>query len=236
MKHLLYLLFLIFFVNISLGQTITSTLSSSGSQSWVTRPVSTADMFPDEAFQKSIYNKVDGSKYLYDTWEIPAIIVTTSNRELRLNNINFNLKDNQFETETLGDSLFIFNNSKIQYVETLTTTFIKLRHPRSNEMSFFEKLLDLKKISLYKHPELEITEGILNPLTQEKNPDVYKRAYSYFYSKNNSGFIEIKLKKKQILDAFPEKKKEIANFVKENKLSYNSEEDLIRIFTYYISL
>jgi hypothetical protein len=236
MKSLLHLFILIFFANFCLAQTTTSTLSTSGNQSWVTRPVSTADMYPEDAFQKSIYNKVDGTKYLYDTWEMPAIIVTTSNRELRLNNINFNLKDNQFETETLGDSLFIFNNSKIQYVETLTTTFIKLRHPKSNEMSFFEKLLDLNKMSLYKHPELEITEGVLNPLTQEKSPDVYKRIYSYFYSKNDSEFIEIKLKKKQILNAFSDKKKEIMNYVKEKKLGYNTEEHLIRILIYYNSL
>jgi len=236
MKPLLQLFFLFCFTNICLAQTITSSLSTSGSQSWVTRPVSTVDMYPDEVFQKSIFNEVDGTKYLYDTWEMPAMIVTTSNRELRLNNINLNLKDNQFETETLGDSLFIFNNDKIQYVETLTTTFIKLRHPRSNEMSFFEKLLDLEKMSLYKHPELEITEGVLNPLTQVKSPDVYKRIYSYFYSKNNSGFIEIKLKKKQILNALSDKKKEVMNFVKENKLGYNSQEHLIRILTYYNSL
>lgn len=236
MKPILQLFFLFCFTNICLAQTITSTLSTSGSQSWVTRPVSTVDMYPDEVFQKSIFNEVDGTKYLYDTWEMPAMIVTTSNRELRLNNINLNLKDNQFETETLGDSLFIFNNDKIQYVETLTTTFIKLRHPRSNEMSFFEKLLDLEKMSLYKHPELEITEGVLNPLTQVKSPDVYKRTYSYFYSKNNSGFIEIKLKKKQILNTLSDKKKEVMNFVKENKLGYNSQEHLIRILTYYNSL
>ncbi len=103
-------------------------------------------------------------------------------------------------------------------------------------MSFFEKLLDLDKIALYKHPELHITDGVLNPLTQEKSPDVYTRIFSYFYSKNNSGFIEIKLKKKQILNAFSDKKKEIVNFVKEKNIGYNTEEDLLNILTYYNSL
>ncbi|PWK19291.1 hypothetical protein [Xanthomarina spongicola] len=236
MKPLINLLFLFCFANISLAQTMTSTLSTTGSQSWATRPVTTADMFPDEVFQKSIFNKYEGTKYLYDTWEMPARIVTTSDRELRLNNINFNIKDNRFETETLGDSLFIFNSDKIQFVETLEATYIKLKIPNSNKIGFFEKLLDLKHITLYKHPELIITEGTLNPLTQIKSPDVYTRSDAYFYMKSKSSLNEIKLKKKSILRAFSNKEKEISSFVKENKLGYTTEEDLIKILTYYDSL
>lgn len=234
----LFLFIVIFTCSIynSFSQIATSTLTGGAGQSWATRPVSTADMFPDEVFQKSIYNKYEGSKYLYDSWEMPARIVTTNDKELRLSNINLNLKDNRFETGTLGDSLFIFNNDKIQYVETLFATYIKLKLPKSNEISFFERLLDLEHISLYKHPELKITDGILNPLTQEKKPDVYTRLSTYYFLKNNSDLKEIRLKKKDILNELSDKKDEVSDFAKENNLNYSLEEDLIKILTYYDSL
>ena len=81
-----------------------------------------------------------------------------------------------------------------------------------------------------------ITEGTLNPLTQIKSPDVYTRSDAYFYTKSKSSLNEIKLKKKSILRAFSNKEKEISSFVKENKLGYTTEEDLIKILTYYDSL
>ncbi|HLV14126.1 MAG TPA: hypothetical protein VKY41_03020 [Xanthomarina sp.] len=214
-----------------------STLTDqSGSQVWVTRPVSTADMFPDEVFQKRIANKEDGSKYLYESWEQPVRIIFTNNKELRLQLINFNLKDNQFETESLGDTLFIFNNETIKKVETFNSSFVKLFNPKTGEDGFFQPLLVSDKLNFYKLPELHISKGVLNPLTQERSPDVLTKSVSYFYSKGNFNLQQVKLKKKHILNILSNKKKEIITYVETHKFDYSSEVDVVKILAFYNSL
>lgn len=236
MKLFLFYMFSVFLLTPCFSQNMRSSLSSSSAKFQTSRTVTTADMFPDEAFQKRLYNKEDGSRYLYDTWDRTSKIIFSNGKELKLKNINFNLKENRFETETLGDTLFIFNNEKVKMVYTSTETFIKMYNPKTREAGFFEPMLELNKVSLFKVPELHIVKGVLNPLTQETTPDVLTRISTYFYSKNDSNLEELKLKKKHILKTFSDKKNEISTFVKDNKLDYESEEDLIKIFTYYDSL
>ncbi|TYA53308.1 hypothetical protein [Formosa maritima] len=236
MKLFLFLVFSICVLNTGFSQKINSSLTGGEGFSFVTRPVSTADGWPGEVHQKKIVNDYEGSIHLFDTWETTAMIVTNSGKELRINNLNFNLKDQRFETRILGDSLFIFNNDKIKYVQAQETSFIKLKNPKSNNVEFFETLLNLEHITLYKHAGLDIRNGILNPLTQQQLPDVYSTSFSYFYTKNNSNLLEIKLKKKDILKAFSNKKNEIIIHAKENDLWYDTEEGLIKILTYYNSL
>lgn len=236
MKFFLFIIISNFLFSFSYSQSMRSSLSSNSGVYQTSRTVTTADMFPDEAFQKRLYNKEDGSRYLYDTWDRTSKIIFSNGKELKLKNINFNLKENRFETETLGDTLFIFNNEKVKMVYTSTETFIKMYNPKTHEAGFFESLLEVNKVSLFKLPELHVAKGVLNPLTQETTPDVLTRISTYFYSKNNSNLEELKLKKKHFLKAFSDKKSEINNFVKDNKLNYDSEEDIIKILTFYNSL
>jgi hypothetical protein len=194
-----------------------------------------------EMLSHEVYNertpKNEGHVYLFDSWERVARIVSTKGNEITVNNINFNVEENRFETETINDSTFIFNNSMIKTVELKSgSSFIKMKNPETNETTFFETLLVLDKIVFYKMPELVVERGVLNPLTQETGPNVLTKEMVYFYTKNNSKLVEFDLKKKSILNEFSDKEKEISHFVKEKKLNYGSEKDVIRILTYYNSL
>src|SRR5690606_19931878 len=114
---------------------------------------------------------------------------------------------------------------EIKTVEISGVLFIKMTNPKTNELTFFETLLVSKKSSFFKMPELLVSNGVLNPLTQVLEPDVITKRYVYFYTNNNSSLIEIDLKKKSILKEFSDKKDEINDFVKEEKLNYGSEQD-----------
>ena len=59
---------------------------------------------------------------------------------------------------------------------------------------------------------------------------------TFYYIKEGNNFKNIKLKKKDILLLFNDKSKVVNNFAKENKLSFKSEKDLNKIFSYYESL
>jgi hypothetical protein len=214
---------------------LTSTLTGSG-QGWLNREGSGAEALSDDVWKERT-KRQEGHVYLFDSWEREARIISTQGNELMLRNINFNVEENRFETETFNDSTFIFHNSKIKTVELITgETFIKMVNPNTNKETFFETLIVSNKISFYKTPELLIARGVLNPLTQESEPDVISNRPVYFYTKDNSNLIEFDLKRKSILTEFSDKKDEISDFVKEKKLKYGDEKDVVKILKYYNSL
>ncbi|MDO9039331.1 MAG: hypothetical protein Q7U59_13390, partial [Lutibacter sp.] len=68
-------------------------------------------------------------------------------------------------------------------------------------------------------------------------PPTLKRVEDEFYiGYKNSSAKELPSKKKDILSLFASKANEMESYVNENKLGFKSEEDLIKIFSYYHTL
>lgn len=55
---------------------------------------------------------------------------------------------------------------------------------------------------------------------------------SYFFKNKDKGIIEFPTSKKALVKLFPEKKTEIETFVKENKISFDEEEDMKKIIDF----
>ncbi len=71
--------------------------------------------------------------------------------------------------------------------------------------------------------------------TRYEPPKLGRLKDEIYIAKNNEA-IELPKKKKDILNFFSHKSKEIELFAKKNKLSFKKSEDLIKIINYYNTL
>lgn len=235
MKKAYFIVVLLFNSFLLISQDLGVRNPANAGISWAQTSVSASQAFGD-VFKVRLFDDVQGSIYLYDSWQNTGKIVINKNNKFLLKNINFNLKDGNFETEISEDSIFVFNSKSIKEVQVSNKTFIKKFNYESQSEEFFELIYESDNILLYQKPILKKIQGVFNPLTQEKSPDVLDIDYRFYFEKDNSNVREIKLKRKDVLNCLSGKKQEISEFVKNKKLKYNNIDDLLRIFKYYDSI
>jgi hypothetical protein len=59
---------------------------------------------------------------------------------------------------------------------------------------------------------------------------------SAYYTLSDGKLLQIKPSKKEILNAFPDHKNEVDQYIKTEKISFNNDQDLSKLFIYYNSL
>jgi hypothetical protein len=177
--------------------------------------------------------KLIGSFFLFDDWKNNCKI-QINGKEFRLNNVNFNIQNNEFLSEIGKDSVFTVTP---KYIDFITINNKKFKyHLYKGENKFFEVLLDTKKkLSLFKGHHIRIIPksdmGMLN------RPYDEIRREKKFYILNGSKLIGFKLKKKDILKQIDkDKQNTIIKYIIEKKLSYKREKDVIEIFKYYATI
>jgi len=116
-----------------------------------------------------------------------------------------------------------FNNNKVyQYLKYVDVDKVEKR-------GFLLKVVDGQK-SMYKSekiiliPERPSTTGYEIP-----KPAEYKKGKEIFYIKIEEKTIVFPKNKKELLKTFPNKNKEISDFLKANKISFSNESDLIKL-------
>ena len=100
---------------------------------------------------------------------------------------------------------------------------------------FYEVLDSGSKASLFKKYETRIAEGQLNVTDQTKGPSRLVIMDDY-YVLSQDKLMKFKPSKKSLEAVFGEEAQEMKKLVKEKKLNYKKQDDLIRIFEAYNSL
>lgn len=191
---------------------------------------------------KNVNNEVKGSIYFIENWKAKGNIYSVDKKKYKISNLNINLKDNRIEAkfdDHSKDSIFVFKNSTIEKVTINNKVFTKKRLTLKNKTDdfFVEKLKSTKKTGIYKLHYVFFKEGEFDRLSQKKTgKDRYIKAERYFIKKENEKLKPIKLKKSDILKVFAEKKKEIKDYIKKNKLKVKEEQDFIKLLHYYDTL
>ncbi len=173
--------------------------------------------------KKTENSNIKGSFYLYKNWKNKSSIITRNNKKYDLPNINFDLDIEKFISKTSKDSVFIYTDLK--EIKISDNKFIKI------ENKYFEILIDKpSKISFFKNYSGKLKKAVLNKMTnQQLRPAEYVKLIKYFTLKNNQ-LSEVKLSKKNILKTIdPKNQKEIKKYIKDNKLSYKKEKDVLKI-------
>ncbi|MCB0447788.1 MAG: hypothetical protein KDD03_09810 [Gelidibacter sp.] len=181
-------------------------------------------------------NKIDGSPLLFSGTSNTLIIYTNDDKAYRVKNGNYNAFTGEIVTEFAKDSLFVFDKDNIKFAK-LNNKVLKKYKDKSLETKFYFVLSEGQQITFLKGHYAVIENAKVNLLTDivEENSK-YAIDEKYYISKDNATVVEVKLRKSSILNEMKDHKDEVVTFVKENNLSYNKEEDLIKIMRYYNGL
>ncbi|WP_447635152.1 hypothetical protein [Flavobacterium microcysteis] len=185
-------------------------------------------------------NKVDktaGSKYFNETF-LPARIAGSNeiilvrhnaytddmevsiNNEVKLVPSELNMVINMTNSATSYEYVEYTNEKGVK-----KTGYLKL-------ISNNPKVKIYKSETVYLKPEVHPSSGYdsYQPATYAKSKD------EYFFKLGESEIKTLPLKKKAIVSIVPEKEKEIASFIKENKISFSEEADLNQLGKFINSL
>lgn len=176
------------------------------------------------------YNEIKGSPY-YNKNFLIANFISSNNKETAparydayTDNIEFKKDDQIYALPQVNDFTRVeFANTKDVLVK------LELNDPLSGY--FFE--LVKGKTSLYKKVKIKFVDAInANSSYTSDKPASFKTLEPIFYIKTNDSYIKEPKNKKQIEDAFPDKKENLATFFKTNKIKLDKEEDLIRLVNF----
>ncbi len=233
--NLSYLIFLVSYV--SFAQNISSGASKDMDNSIVQ---TISNLKPNNGIlyaKNSVAKPVSGQTHLFKDWNNEGRIYF-NNKGFSIKNINLNLQTNNFECKfgRNRDSLYVIkNNAEIDSVYINNKKFISYYFPEKGERTNLDVIYEGDDFQLLKGYELDIIKKDPDPLMFRKNEDKYYVVKQY-YLKSNNDIEKISVKKKKILGLFTNKSKAVANFAKENKLSFKNDNDLRKIFEYYSTL
>ncbi|MFC4721470.1 hypothetical protein ACFO5O_03990 [Geojedonia litorea] len=181
---------------------------------------------------------IEGTPYLFDNWENEARLYL--NDEIFVATLfNFNIEQEQFEAKFSEDSVLIIDTKNIDKIVINAIVFKSYPYVTSYDGRFLQELKTTRGFDVLKKYYVKIKEGKYNPMTQQQIvADKYIKYEEYFIlNKQSSTINAIKLNQKNILELIdPSLHHSLNQFVKNNKLNYKDEDDLIKILTYYNSL
>lgn len=152
--------------------------------------------------------------------------------------MRYNAHEDQFE--------YLDNDVVVLFPSKLGSTVIEI--PRLNKKyeylnykdgnsynyGFLALIYETENLKLFKKEKINFIEGIVPKTSYDRAyPDEYRRERDTFYCQVNGGEIDrIPNRRKQFTSMFDENEKEIDKFIRDNKLSLNNENDLIKLFEF----
>lgn len=169
--------------------------------------------------------EVTGNPFLFSEWNRPGVVYSGENA-YPLKEMNYNILSDDIVILRSKDSVFTFNKVKIDSFSIHTKRFKKYN------TSFYEVLYNGSEISLLKKYDVEIIEGMFNPMDGTKEKSRFKTVDDFYIEKEKS-VVKFIPSKKSITSIFKDKSPSVKKFIKQNKLSLKKENDLIEIFKFY---
>ena len=175
---------------------------------------------------------IDGSFYLYDQWENRGVIEVEDKRYV-LSNMNYDVRKGTFMSQINQDSLVTFDITTFDRVLINDRPFKSIYNPSKRANETFEIIFEGPDFSILKGYAIEITEANPNPMINRSKRRVLKKS-SYFVKKRNS-IKRFKMKKKNLLALAGDKKGQLENYAKANRLSFKKDNDVRRMMVNVLS-
>ncbi|MEZ4858865.1 MAG: hypothetical protein R2781_08655 [Flavobacteriaceae bacterium] len=251
MKYLLFSLTLLFYYSVN-AQFDTSKLNgaagieptkfgivTASSPSHFSKINSYGKVFGDENGEPS--PDTVGSPYFHDSYTLGSIIkdneIFAENIALRYNIYNdiFIGKINLISIEDEAKTIIKSEEFKIKMGNNLFIALPSYGNP--NALQYYQVLMTGNKGTLYKKNEKIYKERVMATTTLTRDiPPAFKDKASYYFADFEGHFNELPSSKKKIIELFGNNQKEMAEYIKKNKLNINNENDLIRLFRFYETL
>ena len=190
---------------------------------------------PSYIYIKNPKKKITGSFHLFKSWKNIGEIKTINNKSYGIKNINFNIRDNSFESSVGNDSVFVFDLENINFVNINSRKFKSFYFTEIKSNKIFEIILESNSFLLLKEYNCGIKINEPDPLMFRKNTDQYIIKTSY-YLKDRNELRKFSLNKKNVLKLFSDKSTQVAKFAENNNFSFKRDSSLKKIFNYYNSL
>ncbi len=219
MKNILFVLsfFSILFINAQILEA----------QSTVGTVTSMNDLFTKH-LTNSNNEEVSGNPFLFQNWENTGVVYSERNAH-SLKKLNYNIFSDDIGALKGKDSVLIYDKVKID------SFLINKKMFKKYYKSFYEVIYNGSKITLLKKYEVNIVEGMFNPIDGTKEKRRFK-TIDDFYIKKGNDIVKYVPSKKTISNIFDEHSDLVKKFIKKDKLSLKKEKDLIQIFKYYDQL
>src|SRR5689334_12702275 len=179
---------------------------------------------------------VEGSPYYFDTWMKGSVQI--GDKEYRNLFLRLNVLETTLEFRDRKNEIMICTEpvKRVTLLDTANGSSTSFIHS-----SFLPSLADLKnswllELSTGKAALYKLTKKLINevrPYGSATNEQHILTSYSYYLLQNNT-ITRVK-KTSDVVELLPDKKSELQDFVKSNKLS-NKEGDMTKLVQYYNSL
>ncbi len=132
----------------------------------------------------------------------------------------------------------VLTKSPNYIVDISGSTYVYVLNSLSSDKSgYFKVLHEGDHYDLYKKSSVTyIEKKFAETNYQQDQPARFDRNDTYYMVNKQGRFLELNTKKRKFLKAFGDKKKNVENHIKEQKLSTKEETDMAKIFKYYNSI
>ena len=170
---------------------------------------------------------LEGSIFLFDNEDHPGRVYI-DNKVYKMENINYNIENDQFFTKIENDSVFIYTFETIDKISIKNREFKEIYDPYLNKESVFEIIYEGDNISLFKKHTVRFIAGSDNPMVN-RSSSIFKQKQRY-YIEQGKKISKLNLKKSSILNLFDTKSRiKVKDYIRDNKLSLKKEYDLKKL-------
>ncbi len=193
-----------------------------------------------ESLTNPIYDKIEGTPYLQETFVAARI-----NGAVETKFVRFNAFDNAIEINLGNGQMMILDKRTTYLIDVLDGSnrvyqTLSYRNDAGQiEMSFFERIHEDEMFALYLKERVKLVRGVKDQQAYGGDkPDNFLKVNNVYFISNfrskTPDLLEVPRKRKDFYKLFPKREKEIEKFVKDNKLDVNAPKDISTIFEYYL--
>ncbi|MCY1719062.1 hypothetical protein OU798_01825 [Prolixibacteraceae bacterium Z1-6] len=180
---------------------------------------------------------IEGSPYLNDEF-INGTVFTTSKLQYQNIPLRYNIFNDDMEFRTPDNQVMAIAAPEI--IESVEFGEFKMKYlpysaAKKIRRGFFKELVN-GKVSLYAKPNILYTEPQKPAPYKEAQPAKFTNKPDFYYIREGTESAQKIDNKNVLIQFFPDHQKEVAAFVKKNKIKHNKEEDLTELINYYNSL
>lgn len=190
----------------------------------------------NEIIRKGIYTDIEGSPLLYEAW-LPGKVTTVSGKVYENLKLNYNIYEEMltFVYDSADKPLKFEEQVKTFTIYTPAALTFANSFPaidRQTTASFYHVLSSNGKTALLKR-----YQKILNVIKNYNSSETkkFQDAVAYYIYKDGK-MLQLSKNKDSILNTLANKKEQLQSFVKQSNLNLKKDEDLAKLFDYYLSI
>jgi len=189
------------------------------------------------SFQTSMETKVEnieGSAYLNEQFENGDVLLSNGAKYTNIP-LRYNVYNDQIEFRNHSGKVYNINNpGSIRALSIGSSRFIYTECVRNKKkQNVFAEVISEGKVSLLKHHRLKIQQAKATQTHQESQAPRFVKIPSEFLIKKTDGTTQYVKNEKELLSLLADKRAEIVELIRGERLSVNDEKDLKRIVEFY---